>query len=120
MEFADSFTDPELDPRTYLVAVDQGRGEYIGLVRVWMNRPRPRIGMFGVLRTHRRRNHRCAPRSMSPRRPQGRPPHGDLRFDETNEASRGVFERLGARETGTTTEFAIEPPRQGDVSRDSR
>lgn len=119
-EFADSFTDPEFDPRTYLVAVDLRRGEYVGLVRVWMNRPRPRIGMFGVLRTYRRRGITLALLARCFRAARDDGHHtATSEFDETNDASRGVFERLGARKTGTTTEFAIEP-RSGDVSRDSR
>jgi len=30
-------------------------------------------------------------------------------YDETNEASAGVFKRLGARQTGSTIEFATQP-----------
>ena len=45
----------EFDPTTYLVAVDSTTGEYIGIVRVWMKEPTPRLGFIGVHRRYRRR-----------------------------------------------------------------
>jgi RimJ/RimL family protein N-acetyltransferase len=111
-EFADeTFSVPAFNPATYLVAVKEDTGEYIGLVRVWMNRSGPRIGMFGVLRAHRRRGitlallARCllAVRDISQRTVTSE-------YDETNEASKGLFDRLGARQTGSTMELATEPP----------
>lgn len=110
-EFAEeTFDPPAFNPATYLVAVEERTGEYIGLVRVWMNRAGPRIGMFGVLRTHRRRGitlallKRClfAASELNHRM-------ATSEYDETNEASAGVFERLGARPTGSAMEFATEP-----------
>jgi hypothetical protein len=41
----DTFRTPAFNPATYLVAVEEDTGEYIGLVRIWMNRSGPRIGM---------------------------------------------------------------------------
>jgi RimJ/RimL family protein N-acetyltransferase len=116
-EFADSLTDPGFDPRTYLVAVDERQGEYVGLVRVWMNRLRPRIGMFGVLRAYRRRGITLAllARCLRAARDEGHRT-ATSEVDEKNEASRGVFERLGARQAGSTTEFVITPAPWGDVS----
>jgi RimJ/RimL family protein N-acetyltransferase len=110
-DFADeTFDTPAFDPRTYLVAVEETTGEYIGLVRVWMNRSPPRIGMFGVLPAHRRRGITLAllARCLSAVRDIG---HRTVtsEHDETNEASRAVFERLGARQTGSTMELATEP-----------
>jgi RimJ/RimL family protein N-acetyltransferase len=106
-EFADdNFGDSEFDPRTYLVAVDERTGEYIGLVRVWMDPRRPRIGMFGVVRGHRRRGLMLAllAACLAAARESG---HGAAtsNHDETNEASRGVFHRLRAREVGSTVEL---------------
>lgn len=49
-ELADS---PPFDPAAYLVAVDDGNGEYAGLVRIWRNRSGPRLGLVGVLRQYR-------------------------------------------------------------------
>ena len=118
-EFADdNFGDSAFDHRTYLVAVDEGG--YIGLVRVWMNRTVPRIGMFGVLPTHRRRGITLAllARCLRVARDEGHRA-AISEFDETNEASSGVFTRLGARQTGSTTELALKPSPWRDVSRDS-
>jgi len=115
-EFAEeTFDRPAFNPATYLVAVEELTGDYIGLVRVWMNRAGPRIGMFGVLPGHRRRGitlallARCllAARELGYRT-------ATSEYDETNEASRGVFERLGARQTGNVIEFAADP-RAGDA-----
>ena len=116
----DNFGDSAFDHRTYLVAVDERDGEYVGLVRVWMNRTDPRIGMFGVLPTHRRRGITLAllARCLRVARDEGHRT-ATSEFDETNGASTGVFERLGARQTGSTIELALEPPPSRDLSRDS-
>ena len=110
-EFAgETFSAPAFNPATYLVAVQEGTGEYIGLVRIWMNRSGPRIGMFGVLRAHRRRGIALAllARCLFAARDIGhRTATSD--YDETNEASGGVFRRLGAHQTGSTLEFASGP-----------
>jgi len=45
---------PELDPASYLVAVEVRTGRYLGLLRVWMNRAGPRLGCLGVLPAYRR------------------------------------------------------------------
>ena len=44
---------PPFDSRAYLVAVHKASGDYVGLVRVWRNPAHPRLGMVGVLPTHR-------------------------------------------------------------------
>jgi GNAT superfamily N-acetyltransferase len=118
-EFADdNFGDSAFDRRTYLVAIDEHGGDYIGLVRVWMNRTGPRIGMFGVLPAHRRRGITLAllARCLRVARDEGHRA-ATSEFDETNEASSGVFARLGARQTGSTTELVIDPPPSRDISR---
>ncbi len=43
------------DPATYLVAVARANGEYVGLVRVWMSRGGPRVGLIAMLQPYRRR-----------------------------------------------------------------
>jgi GNAT superfamily N-acetyltransferase len=91
-EFADeTFSTPAFNPAAYLVAVKEDTGEYIGLVRIWMNRSGPRIGMFGVLRPHRRRGITLAllARCLAAARDIG---HGTAtsEYDETNEASAGI------------------------------
>jgi RimJ/RimL family protein N-acetyltransferase len=102
----DNFGGSDFDPRTYLVAVDESTGEYIGLVRVWMNSRGPRIGMFGVVRPHRRRGITLAllARCLRAAREAG---YGTAtsNYDEGNDASRGVFHRLGATQVGRTVEL---------------
>lgn len=44
---------PPFDPSAYLVAIQQGTGEYVGLVRVWRNPSGPRLGLVAVLPEHR-------------------------------------------------------------------
>jgi ribosomal protein S18 acetylase RimI-like enzyme len=51
---AETFESSAFDPATYLVAVDV-RDDYVGLSRVWTNRPVPRLSMVGVLAPYRRR-----------------------------------------------------------------
>lgn len=111
-EFEDeTFSAPAFNPSTYLVAVKEDTGEYIGLVRIWMNRSGPRIGMFGVLPAHRRRGITLAllARCLFAARELGHRT-ASSEYDETNEASASVFARMGARPTGNTVEFAMEPP----------
>ncbi|MGH2382145.1 MAG: GNAT family N-acetyltransferase [Candidatus Limnocylindria bacterium] len=107
---AETFDPLAFNRATYLVAVEDGTGEYIGLVRIWTNRAGPRIGMFGVLRAHRRRGITLAllARCLLVARDAGHRTTTSA-YDETNDASRGIFERLGARQTGTTMELATEP-----------
>ena len=111
-EFGDeTFSAPAFNPATYLVAVKEDTAEHIGLVRIWMKRSGPRIGMFGVLRTYRRRGIALAllARCLLAARDIGHRT-ATSEFDETNEASGGLFERLGARQMGSTVEFATQPP----------
>jgi len=51
----ETFDSDHFDPATYLVAVDEDSCDYIGLVRVWNNPGRPRLGLVGVLGPYRRR-----------------------------------------------------------------
>ena len=51
--FRDEMNGPHYDPALYAVAVDAD--EYVGLARVWKNPRGPRLGMIGVVRSHRRR-----------------------------------------------------------------
>jgi GNAT superfamily N-acetyltransferase len=102
----DNFGGSDFDPRTYLVAVDERTGDYIGLVRIWMNPSGPRLGMFGVVRAYRRRGITLAllAQCLGAARQAG---HGTAtsNYDETNDASRGVFHRLRARQIGITVEL---------------
>jgi GNAT superfamily N-acetyltransferase len=45
--------DRAFDPSAYLVAVEEGTGDYVGLVRFWRNPGGPRLGLVGVTRGRR-------------------------------------------------------------------
>lgn len=54
-DFIEETYGPQFDPELYAVAVDEGSGAYVGLGRVWVSERRPpRLGLIGVLRSHRR------------------------------------------------------------------
>ena len=44
---------PPFHPDGYLVAVDDQNGEYAGLIRMWRNLERPKLGLVGVSRQYR-------------------------------------------------------------------
>jgi ribosomal protein S18 acetylase RimI-like enzyme len=100
----ETFASPHFDPAVYLVAVDGTR--YVGIVRVWMRPEGPKLGFIGVSRSHRRRG--IARALLSPA-------FGELvsrglesvttAIDETNAASRGLLEGLGARSVGCSVEL---------------
>jgi RimJ/RimL family protein N-acetyltransferase len=52
---AETFETTAFDPATYLVALEESSGRYVGLIRVWMKVPTPRLGMIGVVPSHRGR-----------------------------------------------------------------
>jgi len=54
-QFRAETSGPFFDPATYLIAADQGSGQYAGLVRIWRNRAGPRLGLIAVLARYRRR-----------------------------------------------------------------
>jgi RimJ/RimL family protein N-acetyltransferase len=105
-EFArQTFDDPQFDPATYLLAVEEGGG-YVGLVRVW-NRPDvPRLGLIGVLPSHRRRGLATALIAAVFNMLHGRgQPQVSCEVDETNTASNTLMRRLGARRVGGGVEL---------------
>lgn len=107
---ADTFDIPSFNPKTYLVAVEGTSGEYLGLVRVWMNPRGPRVGMIGVRRAYRRRGIAFAllAQALQAARATGATA-ATTEFDVTNRASQAVFDRLGAHEIGATIEFSYSP-----------
>jgi len=110
-EFRDhTFADPDFDPRTYLIAVDGESGEYVGLVRIWMNPRGPRLGLVAVGRGHRRRGIASAliAGALEAVRASGAS-EVTTEYDLENVASRTLFERLGARRLGTRIELVYEP-----------
>ena len=94
------------DPSVYLVAVHDD--EYIGIARVWMRRPTPRLGFVGVSRPYRRRGVALAllSRVLGVLASRGIP-DVTTEIDETNTASRGLFEGLGARRVGGSVELVL-------------
>jgi glutamate/tyrosine decarboxylase-like PLP-dependent enzyme/RimJ/RimL family protein N-acetyltransferase len=106
-----TFDVPEFEPTTYLVAVDRGSGEYVGLVRVWMNADGPRLGLAGVRRSERRRG---IASTLLVRALQGVQATGAstvvAEYDATNAASAALARRLGARTIGEWIEFSYRPP----------
>jgi len=113
-EFRDqSFNDPEFDPRTYLVAVDAPSDEYVGIVRVWMKRTRPRLGFVGVRRERRRQGIAAVLIAHALRAVETTgATEVTTEYDLTNDASRTLLERLGARRIGTEIELVYEPERE--------
>jgi RimJ/RimL family protein N-acetyltransferase len=105
-----TFDDSAFDPATYLVAVDDDSGEYVGLVRVWMNPGMPRIGMVGVCRAQRRRGIAAAllVRALTAARDAGGT-RVTTEFDVTNIGSRALAEGAGAEVVGTAVELAYSP-----------
>lgn len=104
---SDTFGDAAFHPDTYLVAVEAASGEYVGLVRVWLNREGPRIGMIGVRRGHRRRGIAAAllRQALEAAHALGSSA-ATTEFDVENVASAGLMRRLGAVPVRTTIEFA--------------
>lgn len=97
---------PGFDPKAYLIAIHNGAA--VGLVRIW-NRPDalPRVGMWGVLASHRQRGiasvllasalavwHRRGAKAVC------------TEIDESNTASRALAQSFGASVVGSTTEMA--------------
>ena len=108
-----TFDVPEFEPTTYLVAVDRGSGEYVGLVRIWMNADVPRLGLAGVRRSERRRG---IASTLLVRALKGVQATGAstvvAEYDVTNAASAALARRLGARTIGEWIEFSYRPPQR--------
>lgn len=107
----ETYEAADFDPKTYLAALDSETGEYVGIVRVWMKQPTPRLGFIGVRRRYRRRGiasallaevfARLAKRGIG---------EVSTEIDETNTASRALLEGFGARRTGTSVELIRRQP----------
>jgi ribosomal protein S18 acetylase RimI-like enzyme len=96
----------DFDPTTYLVALDEASGDCVGIARVWMKQPTPRLGFIGVLPSYRRRGIARALLAEVFARLDERGIHEvSTEIDETNAASRALLEGLGARRTGTSVEL---------------
>ncbi len=106
VDFNEETFGADFDPATYLVAVDVASGEYIGLVRVWNNPGRPRLGLIAVLPPYRRRGLATVLLARAFRVLHGRgKKEVSAEVDETNEASRALMSKLGARRTNGIVEL---------------
>lgn len=106
-EFAtQTFGDPEFDPATYLVAVDESTDTYAGLVRVWARPQVSRLGLIAVLPAYRRRGLASALLATAfgviAARGQA---EVVCEVDETNVASNALMAGLGARRIGGAVEL---------------
>ncbi|MGN6678413.1 MAG: GNAT family N-acetyltransferase [Streptosporangiaceae bacterium] len=101
VDFNEETFSREFDPATYLVAVDVPSGEYIGLVRVWMNPGRPRLGLIAVLPQYRGRGlaSLLLARAFRVLHERGKK-EVTAEVDESNAASRSLMEKLAARRIG--------------------
>lgn len=121
-EFHDqTFADPDFDARTYLVALDEVSGEYLGLARIWMNDRGPRLGMIGVRRERRRQGIARAllGRALGAVRATGAT-DVTTEYDLGNEASATFVARLDARRIGTQIELLYDPLRSRSQARPLR
>jgi GNAT superfamily N-acetyltransferase len=107
-----TFADPAFDSRTYLVALDDASGEYLGLARFWMNEGGPRLGLVGVRRERRRQGIAAAllRQALGAVRTSGAT-EVTTEYDLENEASASLLARLGARRLGTQIELLYDPLR---------
>jgi ribosomal protein S18 acetylase RimI-like enzyme len=101
-----TFDDPEFDPATYLIAVEERSGDYAGLVRVW-NRPgSPRLGLIGTLPRYRRRGLAIGLIAEAFGVLHRRGEHeAACEVDEANTASNSLMMLLGARRVGGNLEL---------------
>jgi RimJ/RimL family protein N-acetyltransferase len=94
------------DPKTYVVAVDERTGQLVGIARVWLSKPTPRLGFVGVRRSYRRRGIARALVAAAFAELERRGiAEVTTEIDETNVASRALLEPLGAEPAGTVVEL---------------
>jgi RimJ/RimL family protein N-acetyltransferase len=101
-----TFAPQHFDARTYLVAIDEAAGRHAGLVRVWNEPSRHRLGLIGVVAGYRRRGLALAllATAFQPLHEQG---VGEVtaEVDPANTACASLMRRLGARRTGGSVEL---------------
>jgi len=101
-----TFDGAHFDPATYLVAVDDIRQAFAGLVRVWVSPGHSRLGLIAVVRGYRRRGLARAllAAAFAPLHERGiRSVMAEA--DDSNEASLALLKGIGAKETGSTLEL---------------
>jgi RimJ/RimL family protein N-acetyltransferase len=102
--FREETFQPAFDPALYLVAVDGG--EYVGIVRVWMNPRGPRLGFVGVRRSQRQHGlGRALVAAVFAELHSRGIAEVTTEIDDENVASRALLEGMGARPVGATLEL---------------
>lgn len=107
-----TFDERSFDPSTYLVAVDDERQEFAGLVRVWTapHRHRHRLGLVGVVPDYRGRGLARALLGQAFAVLHGRGVTSvSAEVDEANTPSRRLLAGLGATPTGVSVELVRRP-----------
>jgi GNAT superfamily N-acetyltransferase len=108
----ETYASPHFDPATYLVAVDAA-DDYLGIARVWMRRPRPRLGFVGVRADRRRQGlaRALVAAVLLEVHERGLPEVG-TEVDETNTASRALLAGFDGEPVGAELELVREaaPP----------
>lgn len=101
-----TFDQPHFDPATYLVAVDDARKQFAGLVRVWNHPVHARLGLIGVTRAYRRRGlaRGLLAAAFAPLHERGVSSVA-AEADDANVASAALLRAIGARPTGETLEL---------------
>lgn len=96
-----TFDEGQFDPATYLVALDDERQRYAGLVRIWVSGTQARLGLIGVARGYRRRGLARAllAHALHPVHERGIM-RVTAEVDDSNRASLGLLRSIGAVESG--------------------
>ena len=103
-EFHDHvFDDRFVDPASCLVAVDDQRQQFAGLVRIWANAQRARLSLLGVTRAYRRQGLARAllASALRPIHERG-VPEVMAEADTTNTPGLALLRRMKAVETGSS------------------
>lgn len=100
-EFREETFSDGFDPATYLVAVAERTGDYVGLVRLWRKAAGPRFGLVGVVRRWRRTRLTYALLAAAFAELHRRGcTEVAAEIDDTNRASLAIAARAGARRVG--------------------
>ena len=109
--FLEQTSGPDFDPATYLVAVRQPSGAYVGLVRVWLNPNGPRLGLIGALPPFRRTRLTVALGAAAFRVLHERGlAEVAAEVDATNRGANLGLRKLGARRVGSAVELVLKRP----------
>lgn len=102
----ETYDSPDFNPATYLVARG-ARGEWLGIVRVWMKPGAPRLGFIGVRREWRRRGvaRALVARVLNVIRDYG-VAQVRTEVDEHNVPSKHLLLSFGGQEVGALLELA--------------